>query len=234
MPETVPTPAGASGARRTRTAPRASPRPVRIALVGGEENAHCAVRRTFATLAPDWNLESHLQPRPAVEHLAQHPPDAALMDIRMPELSGIDCLRQIKARLPSLPIVKFTACADIDEIPLALMAGAVGYLIKPVSPPDLVNALRQALAGGWCFCQKAQAHIGRFLSQCGTSAVAPGALSPREHQILVHLLQFRTNKEIATRLGLSEETVHWHLARLFREFEVHRREDLIRKVLHQG
>ena len=139
----------------------------------------------------------------------------------MPEVSGVDCLRQIKARLPLLPIVVFTVCAGTDEIPLALMAGAVGYLIKPVSPPDLVNALRQVLAGGWCFCQKAQAHIG-----LGT--LAGKALPPREQEVLVQVLQGRTDKEIALRLGLSEETVHWHVARLFREFEVHRREDLIR------
>ena len=234
MPEAIPTPAGASGARQPHTAPLASPRPVRIALVGGEENTHCAVRQTFATLAPDWNLESHLQPRPAAEHLAQHPPDAVLMDIRMPEVSVIDCLRQIKTRLPLLPIVMFTACADTDEILLALLAGATGYLIKPVSPPDLVGALRVALAGGWWFCQKAQAHIGCFLSQCGASAVAAGALSPREHQVFTHLLQFRTDKDIAARLGISEETVHQHLARLFQRFGVHHREDLVRRLLRPG
>ena len=234
MPEAVPTPAGASGARQPHTAPLASPRPVRIALVGGEENAHCTVRQTFATLAPDWNLESHIQPRPAVEHLAQNPPDAVLMDSRMPELSGIDCLRQIKARLPLLPIVMFTACADSDEILLALLAGAVGYLIKPVLPPDLVNALRQVLTGGWCLCHKAQAQIGRLLSQCGTSAVAPGALSPREQQIFVHLLQLRTDKDIAARLGISEETIHVHLRRLFQAFGVHSRNELVRKLLRLG
>ena len=209
-------------------------RVVRIALVDEDPNAQRIVQEAFGLLAPDWNLESHLQPRPAVEHLAQHPPDVVLMDIRMPEVSEVDCLRQIKARLPLLPIVVFTVCADTDEILLALLAGAVGYLIKPVSPPDLVSALRQALAGGWCFCQKAQAHIGHFLSQCGTSAVAPDALSPREHQVLVHLLQFRTDKDIAERLGISEETVHVHLRRLFQAFGVHSRNELVRKFLRLG
>ena len=90
------------------------------------------------------------------------------------------------------------------------------------------------VADGWFFCRKAQTHIGPLLARIGIGAVAGKALPPREQEVLVQLLQGRTDKEIRVRLGISEETVHWHIARLFREYGVHRRQDLIRKLLHQG
>lgn len=212
--------------------PNPSGPPVRVALVDEDQRVHALAQETFFSSAPHWRLESHLQPDRAVEPILQHPPDAALVGLRGSERSALDWVRRLKAALPLLPVLMLVPSSDPDDLLLALAAGATGLLIWPASPPDLVDAVRGVVAGGWYFCRKAQAHVGPLLARIGLGAVADKALPPREQEVLVQLLQGRTDKEIGVRLGISEETVHWHIARLFRDFEVHRREDLLRKVLH--
>lgn len=206
-------------------------RPLRVALVAEDQSVQAIIGESFVSAAPLWRLESHLQPQAAVERILQQPPDLVLVGTGRPERSALAWVRHLKTSLPLLPILILVVSSDPEDLLLALATGATGLLLWPAAPPDLMDAVRGVVDGRWHFCRKAQEQLGPLLARLGLGALAGKALHSREQDVLVQLLQLHTDKEIAKRLGISEETVHWHLVRLFRDYEVHRREDLIRKVL---
>ena len=161
-------------------APAALKRPLRVAVVDDEESVHAALLSALQSLAPEWTLESHLNPVEAIQKICSHPTEAVLMDLWMPELSGIECTRRIKVLLPHVPIVMLTACSEKNAILLSLMVGASGYLIKPAAPQDVVNAVTEAVNGGTFLCGQAQRTIAASFGCCGSGQALHGFLSPRE------------------------------------------------------
>lgn len=218
-------------APRPDAVPTPLPHPARIAFVDDEESAHSFARFSFADLAPDWHLESHFRPPLAVQEIVLDPPDAVILDIRRPELSGIDCLRKLKALLPHLPIVMLNASVDTNDVLLSLIGGALGYLVKPVSPGQLVLAVTKALTGEGFLCPWAETQIVRRLQGLGIRPGLRGLLSPREQEVMACLIRGRLDKEIADELGISPRTVEAHLANIFRKLGVHSRHEVVWKFL---
>jgi DNA-binding NarL/FixJ family response regulator len=188
--------------------------------VDDDEAAHRFVRAALELHAPQWLLDSHLDPHSALRIPHSAPlPDVVLMDIGMPALSEIDCARRLKAALPNLPVIMFTGCSDGMTIAESIMAGACGYLIKPVPPERLVWALGEAAEGRIALCGEAQAGLAQYVRRLGTTRSSLG-LSPREHQIMVWAAAGLRNKEIAEELGLSEATVHNQVMRAYKKLGV--------------
>ena len=154
-----------------------------------------------------------------------------MLDLRMPELSGLEWLRKLNALAPRLPVVMLTASTAVSDLWLALFAGALGYLVKPVAPEDLVLAVRQALLRESYLCPWAATHLVRGLHQFGLLPGLTVHLSAREQEVVALLFQGLFYKEIATKLGLGEATVHTHAARLFKKLGLHGREDLLARFL---
>ena len=105
--------------------------PLRVALVDDDLGVHDAMHRAFATAAPRWTLECHLSGTHALDRFQQAPPDAVLMGITMPDMTGIECTQIVKARLPRLPVIMHTVRADPQSFLRSILAGASGYLVKP-------------------------------------------------------------------------------------------------------
>lgn len=199
----------------------------RIAIV--EDNK--VIRESLAAyLRQDASLSCVCTCGTAEEALAQLPaqrPDVVLMDIQLPQQSGIDCAAQLKQLLPEVRIIMVTVYGDPDLIFKALRAGACGYLLKRCTPEELLAAVREVQQGGAPMSREiARKVITHFQEAPPSPAGAPAEmenLSPREREILELLTQGFPDKEIADRLGVKHGTVRWHLQHIYEKLHVRSR-----------
>lgn len=143
----------------------------------------------------------------AVEEAPDCRPDVVLMDVRMPGLDGVAATALLRRRLPTCKIVMLTTFNDDEYVSRALKAGAVGYLLKNLPAAELAQAVRLAHAGVAQFDQTVIAGLAAGLP-------VPDTLTPRETEVLRLISAGATNKEIASRLYLSEGTVKNHISRV--------------------
>lgn len=204
---------------------------LRLALVDDDEGAQFSLRELIATRAQGWTLDIYPTPHFALR-IPRLPaaPDVVFMGLGLATRPGLDCTRKLKSQLPDLPIVMLATSLDQDGILLSFLEGADGYLIKPVSPEDLLCAMWGAQAGWPVLCREAEKAVLSGLHRAGARSVAWG-LTWREREILTMLVQRLCEKDIARRLGVAVNTVHVHLRRIFRKLGVHTREEAARKFI---
>ncbi|MCC5580454.1 response regulator transcription factor [Microtetraspora sp. AC03309] len=177
------------------------------------------VRRGFAAMLdaqPDLSVAGTASDGAEAVRLAREVrPDVALMDIRMPEMDGIEAVRRIAADLPTRAIMITTFDLD-DYVYDALAAGASGFLLKDVTAAALVEAVRIVARGEALLAPKVTRRlIAEFARQRRTASVADAVpLTPRESEVLLLIARGLSNAEIATRLVVTEHTVKTHVARL--------------------
>jgi DNA-binding NarL/FixJ family response regulator len=159
----------------------------------------------------------------ALKNIPKAVPDVVLMDIQLPDGTGIDCTARIKEQLPSIKIVVVTVYDDSDRIFQALQAGACGYLLKRSKPERIVDAIRQALDGDVPMTPEiAQKVIGHFRAQAGMKSELEN-LTPRETEVLQYVMQGLVNKDIAQRMGVTIAAVKFHLQHIYDKLQVHSR-----------
>lgn len=159
----------------------------------------------------------------ALAVIPRHEPEIVLMDIQLPNLSGIECTAKLKQLLPSVQIIMVTVYEDTESIFKALRAGACGYLLKRCAPEELVAAIREVRQGGAPMSREiARKVIFSFRSPLAAT-VEVEDLSPREREILELLAEGFPNKQIAHRVGVSDGTVRWHLRHVYHKLHVRSR-----------
>jgi DNA-binding NarL/FixJ family response regulator len=162
----------------------------------------------------------------AVRLFRESRPDAVLMDLRLPDGSGVDAIRSIRELAPSARIVVLTTYEGDEDIHQALSAGATGYLIKGMSHDALIQALRRVLAG--------QRFLPPIVAEA-LSARAPGThLSPREQQVLQLMFAGKSNREIAEALEIKEVTVKSHVSVILMRLDVGDRTQAVVEGLKRG
>ncbi len=159
----------------------------------------------------------------ALKHIPAVRPDVVLMDIRLPRMSGVDCVRKLKAQVPELLVVMLTAYEDDDLIFQALKAGASGYLLKQIPPADLLGAIHEVHAGGAPMSSAIARKVIQSFHSSETTASPTESLTPREREILRHLADGDMNKEIADELGLALMTVKVHVRNILAKLHVRSR-----------
>ena len=199
------------------------------------------VRREFQALldnAPGFRcLQAYPDAETALLDLPQNPPDLALMDINLPGMSGIDCVRQLKQLLPDLPVVMLTVHEDSDTLFESLTAGASGYLVKRTPRPRLLEELRELFAGGAPMSRGIARKVIELFhraSSCPTPVAQPAevqTLTPREQQILASLAKGHSYKEIGWELGISGDTTRKHMGHIYQKLQVHSRTEALLKYL---
>lgn len=178
-------------------------------------------------------VSHHRTAEAAIEEIPHHHPDVVLMDIHLPRMSGIDCVRQLKGWLPSTQFVMLTVYEDADAIFKSLLAGAVGYLLKgrSGSGAQVIEAVRDAAAGGSplnsLIARKIVQHFHRLPSPSGPEQ----PISVREREVLELLSKGLPYKEIAELLGVNIETVRKHCHHIYAKLQVSSRTEAVVKFL---
>lgn len=159
----------------------------------------------------------------AVPEIQERRPDVVLVDINLPGLSGIECVRRLKPLLPRTQFVMMTVYEDSQNIFAALTAGATGYLLKGTSREAVLLALREVHAGGSPMSGNIARKVVQFLQQPKLQPRPAAELSKRENEVLALLAQGYLYKEISATLGISTETVNTYIRRIYEKLHVHSR-----------
>lgn len=170
---------------------------------------------------------------PAIERIPGEKPDVVLVDINLPEINGVEAVRQLKPQLPGTQFLMLTVYEDPDHIFAALAAGATGYLLKGTRRVELLEAITQIVAGG----SPMSSGIARKVVLSFARTPAPkselDALSPREQAVLDLLSRGHLYKEIADSLGVSVPTINTYIRRIYEKLQVHSRSQAINKYLRK-
>jgi len=203
---------------------------LRIALVGDNEDVNCSIEKAFKGFDRDWMLHFYKDGQQALKHIPLAPPHAVLIDIPKPGNSGINCTRKLKHLLPNLPIVIFSVQSDCEKVLDYVIAGACGYLIKPVQPSEIVLALDKVFAGFPAFCPSAEKKMIHCLHSLGENFNV-WQLTRREQEIITCIYNKHSDKNIAETIGIAPATVHVHMVKIFKKLGVHNRADAVRRFL---
>jgi len=176
-------------------------------------------------------LGSYATAEAAVEAIPARPPDVAVLDINLPGMDGIECLRQLRARCPEMNFLMLTVYEESEKIFQSLRAGANGYLLKRSSTAEVLEALRQVNEGGAPMSSAIARRVVKYFSQDDEGQPDLTQLSPRERDVLELLARGSAYKEIAHKLGLGIETIRMNVKHIYGKLHVHSRGEAVSKYL---
>lgn len=166
----------------------------------------------------------------AVSGLPALRPDVVLMDINLPGISGVECVTRLASKLTGSHIIMLTVYDDTDAIFQSLSAGAGGYLLKPVRKAQLLNAIREILAGGAPMSSNIARCVVQAFQKPPEKPSEITQLSPREREILDLLAQGLLLKEIAGHFSVSHTTIQTHIGRIYKKLQVHSRSQAVARL----
>jgi two-component system response regulator NreC len=164
-------------------------------------------------------------------------PDVVIMDITLPDISGIEATRQLRQSHPDLPVVALTIHEDEQYFFEMLQAGASGYVPKRAAPEDLLNAIQAVHAGEvYIYPTLAKLLVADFISRAGegVNKATVNGLTPREQEVLAVLAEGLSNDEIADKLAISRHTVARHRENVMRKLNLHSRSELVKYAIRKG
>lgn len=164
-------------------------------------------------------------------------PDVVIMDITLPDISGIEATRRLRQSHPDLPVVALTIHEDEQYFFEMLQAGASAYVPKRAAPEDLMNAIEAVHAGEvYIYPSLAKLLVADFLSRAneGSIKATMDGLTPREQEVLSVLAEGLSNDEIAEKLAISRHTVARHRENLMRKLNLHSRSELVKYAIRKG
>ena len=167
----------------------------------------------------------------ALEQFPCHPSDVVLMDINLPNMSGIECVSRLKQKSPGVQVLMLTVYEKPDAVFQALRAGASGYLVKRTASKNLLSAIQEVLTGGSPMTSHIARKVVQYFHQLGPSEDVTTNLSPREREILEMLANGDLYKEIAEKLSISITTVRSHIQHIYEKLHVHTRTEAVAKYL---
>jgi len=174
----------------------------------------------------------HENAEAALAALPQESPSVVLMDINMPGMNGIECVRRLKPQMLNTQFMMLTVYEDPDHIFKALSAGASGYLLKRTPRAELLTAVKDVHAGGSPMSSNIARKIVQSFQRNNTAPTETEDLSPREQEVLELLARGYLYKEIAEALHISVPTVNTHIRRIYEKLHVCSRSQAIAKFTH--
>jgi DNA-binding NarL/FixJ family response regulator len=202
---------------------------IKVAIVEDDEQ----VRENLAALiggTPGYEcIGTYASGERALDDLPRRNPDVVLMDINLPGMSGVECVRRLKLLAPDLHIVMLTVYDDSDRIFHALQMGASGYLLKRSTSEEIVQAIEEVNRGGAPMSSYIARKVVQSFNRQGPSDKPTENLSRRETDVLAYVARGYTNKEIADSLGLSTETVRGYLKTIYSKLHVRSRTEAAMK-----
>jgi DNA-binding NarL/FixJ family response regulator len=207
--------------------------PITVSIVEDNDKLRGTLARVIARADGFSCVSQHASAEDALKELPAVKPNVVLMDINLPGINGVECVRQLKKILPQTQVMMLTVYEDTENIFNALAAGASGYMLKRTPGAELLEAIREVQRGG----SPMTTHIARkvvqsFQRSAGTDDPT-ATLSEREQQVLDLLSQGLIYKEIAEKIGISYETVHTYVRRIYEKLQVRTRTEAVAKFLRR-
>ena len=169
----------------------------------------------------------------ALDRIGREVPDVVMMDINLPKMSGIECVRKLKNLIPSTQILMLTVYEDSEKIFDSLLAGASGYLLKRTPQTEIMEAIADVHRGNSPMSGHIARKVVQYFNQRGSAEKEIEKLSRREREVLDHLAQGIPYKEIADVLSLSIDTVRMHIKGIYSKLHVHSRGEAVAKYLRK-
>ena len=210
---------------------------IRLLLVDDHEVVRSGLRMLLENQADLKILGEADTGKQALEMVETLSPDVVIMDITLPDISGIEATRRIKEAHPDVAVVALTIHEDQQYFFEMLQAGASGYVPKRAAPDDLITAIHAAHRGEmYIYPSLAKLLVGDFLSRSGEDGAkeAMDELTPREGEVLSLLADGKTNDEIADLLSISAHTVARHRENLMGKLGLHSRSELVKYAIRKG
>jgi DNA-binding NarL/FixJ family response regulator len=204
---------------------------IKVAIVDDDEG----IRASLAALirrAPSFKLTGdYPDAESALKEIPRRPPDVVLMDINLPGMNGVDCVRQLKASVPALQVLMLTVYEDSDSLFKSLKAGASGYLLKRTASARLLEAIRDVYDGGSPMTPQLARRVVQFFSKSSEEESTVLKLTPGEKEFLDQLAKGYAYKEIAGRMKISIDTVRSYVRTVYEKLHVHSRTEAVVKYL---
>jgi DNA-binding NarL/FixJ family response regulator len=204
-----------------------------VSIVEDDEDIRANLAH-LVTRAPGFRLISeHSSAEQALAQISMLPPDVVLMDIHLPGMNGIECVRRLKSEFPKVQILMLTVYEDSDQIFQSLRAGASGYLLKRTPGAKILESIREVHAGGSPMNSHIARKVVQFFNQISQPATHLETLSDREREVLALLSRGQLYKQIADSLGITLDTVRKHLQSIYQKLHVHSRTEAVVKYLQK-
>ncbi len=210
---------------------------IRLILVDDHEVVRSGLRMLLASERDIEILAEAGSGAEALELVQQHHPSVILMDIGLPDMSGIEATRMIKEQAPDTAVVALTIHEDEEYFFRMLEAGASGYVPKRAAPDELITAIRVAAEGEvYLYPSLAKLLVKDFLvaDSTGRSQKDLDGLTDREQEVLAHLADGASNNEIGETLSISPKTVARHRENIMRKLNLHSRVELVKYAIRKG
>jgi DNA-binding NarL/FixJ family response regulator len=200
-----------------------------ILIVEDDQNLREQLVKLIETTSDMQCVGAYPSAETALFHMAKQNPDIILMDIKLPGMSGIECLTIVKKNAPNVQVIMVTVYEDNGLIFEALKAGANGYLIKSSPPGEMLEAIRDAFNGNTPLSGPIALRVMEYFHKIGPTSKETEDLSPRERQVLDLLAMGFIYKEIGIKLDITAETVRSHVKKICQKLHVRSRIEAIAK-----
>lgn len=169
-----------------------------------------------------------------IKQYEEKDPDVVIMDIHLPGMNGIECIRKIKPLKPNVQFIMFTVFEDDENVFESLCAGASGYILKNTTPEKLAEAIRELYGGGSPMSPSIARRVISSFQKPDSSRSQYNKLTPREKELLDMLSKGYRYKEIADKMFISVETVRTHIRNIYEKLQVQSRTEALNKAFQRG
>lgn len=204
--------------------------PIRVAIVEDDEEIRANLSHRIGSNPAFKLLGTFNDAESAVADLPTRKPDVVLMDINLPQMDGVECVRTLKPQMPGTQFLMLTVYEDNNRLFKSLTVGASGYLLKRTSPAKLLQAIREAHQGGSPMTPQIARRVVQHFSQRNSESELE-RLAPREMEVLDQLSKGFRYKEIVDNLGISHGTLHSYIRNIYEKLHVHSRTEAVVKYL---
>ncbi|HWY76221.1 MAG TPA: response regulator transcription factor [Verrucomicrobiae bacterium] len=205
--------------------------PIQVAIIDDDEEIRANLAHRIGGNPSFCLAGSYEDAEAAVRDLPQQEIDVVLVDINLPGMDGVECVSQLKRRMPRVQFIMLTVYEDNNRLFKSLIAGASGYLLKRTPPATLLRAIKEVHAGGSPMTPQIARRVVQHFRNTPETESALEKLTPREHGVLDQLSKGFRYKEIAAHLCISIGTLHFHIRSIYEKLHVHSRTEAVVKFL---
>jgi len=206
---------------------------IRVALVEDNDDLRASIKRLLQRSPQLEVVADYPDAESALASLPRLKPDVVLMDVKLPKMDGVECVRRLKSLLPAVLVVMLTVHDDDDSLFNSILAGADGFLLKDTVPTRLVEAIREVYKGGSPMTPQIARRIVQRFRKSDQEPALLERLTSREREVLEQLALGKRYKEISDSLGISLDGIRFHIRGVYKKLHVHSRTEAVLKYLNK-